>query len=154
MKHLTKLFAIMGMILSTALHAQDGKVNSEKIVLICPFEHGSGREPKEAFTWDPPDKKVIMISKVDSVIRSATSGVVTNMDPIEDNQYEIVVNFQDYYFWYYGVTKPFVARGDVVKAGQSIGFYTLGRELEFRMFKFEDPIDPRIYLECKIPEAQ
>jgi len=154
MKSRTKLFVILIMILSTKLHAQVGKIDSEKIVLVCPFEHGSGREPKEAFTWDPPDKKVIMISKVDSFIRSATSGVVTNMNPIEDNQYEIVVNFGDYYFWYYGVTKPFVAKADVVKAGQSIGLYTLGKELEFRMFKFEDPIDPRIYLECKIPKAQ
>ena len=30
--------------------------------LLCPFENGMGREPKEAFTWDPPDKKVIMMS--------------------------------------------------------------------------------------------
>lgn len=126
----------------------------DTIALKCPFEHGSGREPKEAFTWDPPDLKVIMISNVDSVIRSATSGIVTNLNPVEDNKYEIVINFKDFYFWYYGVAKPLVVKGNSVKAGQPIGLYTFGMELEFRMFKFEEPVDPRNYLECKIPKAQ
>jgi hypothetical protein len=25
--------------------------------LLCPFENGMGREPKEAFSWDPPIRK-------------------------------------------------------------------------------------------------
>jgi hypothetical protein len=41
-----------------------------------------------------------------------------------------------------------------VKAAQNIGIYTFGNELEFRMFKDEDILDPRNLLECKIPKAE
>ena len=126
----------------------------DSIVLKCPFEHGSGREPKEAFTWSPPDKKVIMISQVDSLVRSAINGTVTNVDPTEDSSFEIVINFKDYYFWYYGAGKPFVKKGQIVKAGEIISKYKFGTELEFRMFKNEDMLDPRNLMECKIPKAE
>ena len=126
----------------------------DSMVLKCPFEHGSGREPKEAFTWSPPDRKVIMISRVDTLIKSAITGTITNVDKTEDNNYEIVVNVRDLYFWYYGVDMPFVKRGQAVKAGEVIGKYKLGTELEFRMFKNEDMLDPRNLLECKVPKAE
>lgn len=127
---------------------------TDNMVLKCPFEHGSGREPKEAFTWSPPDRKVIMISHIDSLIRSAVTGTVTNVDKGDDSSYEIVVNVKDLYFWYYGVEMPFVKRGQTVKAGETIGKYKFGTELEFRMFKNEDMLDPRNLLECKIPKAE
>ena len=126
----------------------------DSMVLKCPFEHGSGREPKEAFTWSPPDRKIIMISHVDTLVRSAIGGTVTNVDFTEDSTYEIVVNVRDLYFWYYGIDKPFVKRGQTVKAGDTIGRYKFGTELEFRMFKNEDMLDPRNLLECKVPKAE
>lgn len=126
----------------------------DSMVLKCPFEHGSGREPKEAFTWSPPDRKIIMISNVDTLVRSAVEGTVTNVDFTEDSTYEIVVNIRDLYFWYYGIDKPFVKRGQTVKAGDIIGRYKFGTELEFRMFKNEDMLDPRNLLECKVPKAE
>lgn len=127
---------------------------ADNMVLKCPFEHGSGREPKEAFTWSPPDRKVIMISHVDTLIKSAVAGTITNVDKTEDNNYEIVVNVKDLYFWYYGVEMPFVKRGQTVKAGEAIGKYKFGTELEFRMYKNEDMLDPRNLLECKVPKAE
>lgn len=121
--------------------------------LVCPFEHGSGREPKEAYTWDPPDKKIIMISRVDSMVRSCVNGEVVAVSAAEDNQFEIVVYYKEYYFWYLGMMQSKVKKGDKVKAGQALAVYTLGTELEFRMFKFEDVIDPRNLLECKVPKS-
>ena len=122
-------------------------------VLACPFEHGSGREPKEAFTWNPPDQKVIMISHQDSIVRACVKGKVVTVTPAEEDHYEIVINTGDYYFWYYAVARPTVTRGQSVEAGQSIAIYKMGSELEFRMYKFEDMMDPRSLLECKIPKA-
>ncbi|MFI5133500.1 MAG: hypothetical protein ACHQEB_04145, partial [Chitinophagales bacterium] len=124
-----------------------------KMVLACPFEHGSGREPKEAFTWNPPDQKVIMISRVDSIVRSCIKATVVKVDAAEDNHYEIVINVNDLYFWYFGIMKPLVTRGQTVNPGQTIANYTFGTELEFRMFKNEDMLDPRDLLECKVPKA-
>ena len=121
--------------------------------LTCPFEHGSGREPKEAFSWQPRDEKIIMMSQVDTLIRSVVTGTVSNVSPTEDNSYEIVVYYKNLYFWYYGVAKPWVKKGQNVTAGQTIGTYKFGTELELRMFKDEEPMDPRNLLECKIPKA-
>jgi len=135
------------------------KDKNEKIELVCPFENGSGREPKEAYTWDPPDQKVIMVSQVDSLIRSCISGEVLKVSSTEDDKYEVVVAYKNYYFWYYNVSKPLVNERQMVKAGQTIGIYKFGDELEFRMFKeMKDTepqmMDPRDLLLCKIEKAQ
>lgn len=120
--------------------------------LVCPFENGMGREPKEAFTWDPPDKKVIMISKIDTAIRSCVDAKVLSINPTEDGHYEMVIYYKEYYFWYYGITKALVNVNQVVKAGQVLGTYTKGQEMEFRMFKDEEPMDSREFLECTVKD--
>src|SRR5258705_891316 len=91
--------------------------------LVCPFEHGSGREPKEAYTWDPPDQKVILISHIDSTIRSCVNGEVVKVINNEDGDYEMVIFGKGFYFWYNNITKPLVQVRQVVKAGQTIGVY-------------------------------
>lgn len=122
--------------------------------LLCPFENGMGREPKEAFTWDPPDKKVIMISKIDTAIRSCIDAKVLSINPTEDGRFEIVIYYKEYYFWYYGITKALVNVNQVIKTGQVLGTYKFGQEMEFRMFKDEEPMDPREFLECKVGDEK
>jgi len=122
--------------------------------LLCPFENGMGREPKEAFSWDPPDKKVIMISKIDTAIRSCIDAKVLSINPTEDGRFELVIYYKEWYFWYYGITKALVNVNQVIRAGQVLGTYTFGQEMEFRMFKDEEPMDPRGFLECKVSEEK
>ena len=122
--------------------------------LLCPSENGMGREPKEAFTWDPPDKKVIMISRVDTAIRSCIDAKVLSINPTEDGRYEIVIYYKEWYFWYFGITKALVNVNQVIKAGQVLGNYTFGQEMEFRMFKDEEPLDPRPFIECRVSEEK
>jgi len=122
--------------------------------LLCPFENGMGREPKEAFTWDPPDKKVIMISKVDTAIRSCIDAKVLSINPTEDGRFEIVIYYKEWYFWYFGIKKALVNVNQIIKAGQVLGTYTFGQEMEFRMFKDEEAMDPRVFLECKVMEVK
>ncbi|HSU26827.1 MAG TPA: M23 family metallopeptidase [Chitinophagaceae bacterium] len=145
--------AILLLLSVNPVFAQPDKTTIAAKSLTCPFEHGSGREPKEAFSWNPPDNKVIMISQVDTIIRSCIKGRVVTVTPAEENHYEIVLNVGDYYFWYYALARPLVSKGQNVTPGQAIAVYTLGSEMEFRMFKFEDMIDPRELLECKVPKA-
>ena len=143
-------------IIASTVFGQDDKKEEQKFdkKLLCPFENGMGREPKEPFTWDPPDKKVIMISKIDTAIRSCIDGKVSSINPTEDGRYEIVIYYRDYYFWYYGITKALVNINQLVKAGQVMGSYTKGQEMEFRMFKDEEPMDPRGFLLCKVSEEK
>ena len=130
---------------------KDGKFDKK---LLCPFAQGMGREPKEAYTWDPPDMKVIMISKVDSAVRCCIDAKVLSINPTEDGRYELVIYYKEYYFWYYGITKALVNINQVIKAGDVLGTYTFGQELEFRMFKDEEMMDPREFLECSVVEEK
>ena len=153
MKYAKFFIFFASLILSSSLvNAQRDKVKKDEKFdkkLLCPFEQGIGREPKEAFTWDPPDQKVIMMSKVDTAIRSAIDSKVLSINPTEDGRFEMVVYYKEFYFWYYGITKALVNVNQHIKAGQVIGTYTIGHEMEFRMFKDEEPMDPREFLECK-----
>lgn len=135
------------------LYAPATIFGQDNLKLACPFDKGTGREPKEAFTWDPKDEKVIMISMNDTIARSCIEGTVSNVSQADEGGYEIVIFYKDYYFWYYGVSAPLVKKGERVTVRQPIASYTKGNELEFRMFKNEKPLDPRPFLECKILKA-
>ena len=156
MKH--KILLLIRLILITgSVFGQKGKSKTDEVFnkkLLCPFENGMGREPKEAFTWDPPDKKVIMISKTDTAIRSCIDAKVYSINPTEDGRFEILIYYKDWYFWYYGITKALVNVNQNIKAGQVLGTYTKGQEMEFRMFKDEEPMDSREFLECKVNEEK
>lgn len=148
MKRMSNIFlATIFLCAPVILFAQDN------LILTCPLDHSLGREPKEPYTWKPEDLKVIMISKTDSITRSCIAGTVSNVAVTEEGAYEIVIYYKNYYFWYVGVAKPLVKKGDNVTARQVVGGYKPGTELEFRVFKDETPIDPRQMLECKILKA-
>lgn len=153
MKYSKLFFLAASLFLSSSLvNAQRNKGKKDEKFdqkLLCPFSQGMGREPKEAFSWDPPDQKVIMMSKVDTAIRSAIDSKVLSINPTEDGRFEMVVYYKEWYFWYYGITKALVNVNQTIKAGQVIGTYTIGHEMEFRMFKDELPMDPREFLDCK-----
>jgi len=154
MKVTVKFLTLLLILTPVLLQAQNSSTNLDKTKLICPFENGMGREPKEAYYWNPPDRKVIMISQVDSIVRSCIKAKVVKAEPAEDNNYEIVINTGDHYFWYYGAMRPLVRRGQDVNAAQPLAIYTMGTELEFRMFKDEDMLDPRELLDCKLQKEQ
>lgn len=154
-----KILLLAGLILFVgSVFGQKDKSKSEQKFdkrLLCPFENGMGREPKEAFSWDPPDKKVIMVSKTDTAIRSCIDAKVVSVNPTEDGRYEMVIYYKDWYFWYYGISKASVNVNQQIKAGQVLGNYTFGQEMEFRMFnKDEEPMDPREFLDCKEAEVK
>ena len=149
---LAGLIFIIGSVFGQKIKA---RANKSLIKDYCaPFENGMGREPKEAFSWDPPDQKVIMISKTDTAIRSCIDAKVLRINATEDGRFEIVIYYKEWYFWYYGISKALVNVNQQIKAGQVLGNYTFGQEMEFRMFKDEEPMDPREFLECKTREEK
>jgi hypothetical protein len=153
-----KILLLIGLVLIIgSVFGQKNKGKGEQKFdkrLLCPFQNGMGREPKEAFSWDPPDKKVIMISKTDTAIRSCIDAKVLSINPTEDGRFEIVIFYKDWYFWYYGIKKALVNVNQVISAGQVLGTYSFGQEMEFRMFRDEEPVDPREFLECRVNDEK
>src|SRR5262245_27117719 len=82
---LAGLIAIIGSVFGQGNKSKDSQKFDKK--LLCPFEKGMGLEPKEAYSWDPPDKKVIMISAIDTAIRSCIDAKVLSIKPTEDGRY-------------------------------------------------------------------
>jgi len=146
------LLLFMLFIFQSVVAQKNKPVKEEKFdqALLCPFEHGMGREPSQAYAWDPPDMKVVMISLEDTVIRSCINARVASINPTEDGRYELVIYYKEYYFWYFGFASPLVNNNQDVKAGEILGTYKPGDEMEFRMFKDEVMVDPRKFLECEI----
>jgi hypothetical protein len=165
-KHLDmkKTFFIALLLFSALLSSgQDekdkNKMTDKEIRIVCPLENGTGREAKDAYYWDPPEHKVIIISQTDSIVRAGVPGDVVTVQVNEDNLYEIVIYYKEHYFWYNNVTKSHVRRLQKVTASQTIGTYTPGVEVELRVYKEpkkEDPImlDPRDMLDCRKPEEK
>ena len=141
-KELKKIAILLALFASISAYSQDIKI-------LCPFANGYSSGSKEPYNWSPDDKKIVMISSSDTIIRTGVDATVLTVMPSDEGGYQIVIHQEDYYFWYFGVKRPLVSRGQKLKAGQPLATYTLGRELEFRMFLDEEPIDPRQYLDCK-----
>lgn len=143
------IFLLLVVLLPIRLLSQNKTEDTLKRQLVCPFEQGYIPASKEAYNWDPSDRKVVMISRVDTLIRSCVNGIVVKVEAAEENSYDIVINVNDLYFWYHGMLKPTVRKDDKVKAGQTIGIHSSGSELEFRMFENERIIDAGKLLNCK-----
>jgi hypothetical protein len=156
MKLLVKICMAVMMVSPLHLLAQktDQAKKEDQLALRCPLKSPGGKEPKEAFLWNPPDKKVTMVSNIDSLVTSTFNGKVSNISVTEDNLYEIVIYYKEFYMWYFGIAKPLVKINQEVKSGEKIGTYLPGTELEFRLFKDEEAIDPREMLECRIAKSQ
>jgi len=152
--HISLCFLI---IISGNSFAQNDKAKKEVKFdkkLLCPFERGIDREPKEAYTWDQIDKKIILISHLDSLIRACIDSKVLSINPTEDGRYEVVIFYKEFYFWYYGINKVLVNAKQILKAGDVLGTYIKGQELEFRMYKDEEMMDPREFLQCPAVELK
>ena len=114
------------LILPVGVYAQQ-----DSIWLKCPLEDAIVvPPPKNVMKFDEPDLCIVLVSIPDTVVKA-------------------VFYYRDYYFWYSGLSKVLVRRGDNVKTGQPLGNIPLGGSLEFLMYNFETPMDPIRFLECK-----
>jgi hypothetical protein len=85
MKLLVKICLAVMMVSPLHLLAQktDQAKKEDQLALRCPLKSPGGKEPKEAFLWNPPDKKVTMVSNIDSLVTSTFNGKVSNISVTE-----------------------------------------------------------------------
>ncbi len=122
----------------------------DSIWLKCPLDEAVVvPPPKNIMKFDQPDLCIVLASVPDTVVKACITGRVSNVVQNEDGKWDIVFYYRDYYFWYAGLAKPLVRRGDNLKTGQPIGQIAKGGSLEFLMYNFETPVDPVRYLDCK-----
>jgi hypothetical protein len=88
-------------------------------------------------------------SKTDTSALAVHNALVVIVARAEDKTYDVVLQYKQYYFWYVGVVAPKVKAFAQVKAGDVIGVYKPGSNLEVTMYLQEEPINLRKYLKCK-----
>lgn len=146
MKQLVKTCLLIAIIFSPAtLLAQ-----KDSIWLQCPLNEATVvPPPKNVIHYDEPDLCIVLVSVPDTVVKACYNGRVTNVQQTDEGKWDVVFYYKDYYFWYSGLSKVIVKRNDNLKGGQPVGYIAPGEKVEMLMFKFETPLDPLKYLDCK-----
>lgn len=122
----------------------------DSIWLKCPLDDAMVvPPPKNIMKFDEPDLCIVLVSIPDTTVKAVIGGRVSNVVQNDDGNWDVVFYYRDYYFWYAGLSKALVKRGDNVKTGQPLGYIPVGGKLEFLMYNFETPVDPVKYLDCK-----
>jgi len=117
--------------------------------LICPLNQAI--EPpaeKQAYDLGVSQPKIILTSATDTTVKACISGTVTNVMRDEEGKWEVMFNNKDYYFYYSGITKVKVVKGQKLQGGDGIGIIKPGDKIELMVYDFETPLDPKRYLSC------
>lgn len=129
---------------SSSLFAQQ-----DSVWLHCPLDQAIVvPPPKNIMKFDEPDLCIVLVSIPDTVVKAVVTGRVSNVVQNDDGKWDVVFYYRDYYFWYSGLSKPLVRRGDNLKTGQPVGYIPVGGNLEFLMYNFETPMNPVRFLSC------
>jgi hypothetical protein len=115
--------------------------------LICPLQ-----DAKEVFEKQPisygKEFKIILSSASDTAVKAGIDGIVTNVQRDDDGKMLVVFNFRKYYYWYSGISKVKVVEQQKLKKGDLLGIIQPGDKITLRIFDFETPVDPKLYLDC------
>lgn len=126
------------------------KAQKDSVWLQCPLNDAVVvPPPKNVIHYDEPDLCIVLSSVPDTVVKACYSGRVTNVQQTDEGKWDVVFYYKDFYFWYSGMTKVTVKRNDNLKVGQPVGYIAKGDKMEMLLFKFETPLDPVRYLDCK-----
>lgn len=137
--------AIITLLVTSGLSAQ-----ADSVWLRCPLDEAViVPPPKNIMRFDEPDYCVVLQSVPDTVVKACVLGKVSNVVQAEEGTWDVVFFYRDYYFWYSGLDQVFVRKNDNLKSGQPIGSIRQGTHLELTMYKFETPLDPVRFMNCK-----
>lgn len=121
----------------------------DSIKLSCPLNEAV--EPpaeKQPYSLGIKDLKVTMKSPSDTTVKACINGTITNVMRAEEGGWIVIFNHNDYYFLYSGITKVTVKEGQKVQNAATLGSLKLGDKLEFQMYDFETPLDPKKFFNC------
>ena len=131
--------------LSFNLQAQ----KKDSLKLICPLNESV--EPpaeKQPYSLGVTELKIVLTSPTDTTVKACVAGTITNVMRDDDGTWIVMFNSKDYYFLYSGITKTPARKGQRVQTGDAIGYLKPGAKLEFQLYDFETPLDPKKYLSC------
>ncbi|MBL7737618.1 MAG: peptidoglycan DD-metalloendopeptidase family protein [Chitinophagaceae bacterium] len=121
----------------------------DSLKLICPLNEAS--EPpaeKQAYNIGAEQPKIVLMSASDTTVKACISGTVTTILKDDDGKWEVMFNNKDYYFYYSGLGKVKVSKGQKLQQGDAIGIIKRGDKIELMIYDFETPLDPKKMMNC------
>ena len=117
--------------------------------LSCPLNEAiEPPKEKQPYSLGVEELKIVLKSPTDTTVKACSNGTITNVMRDEDGTWTVMLNSKDYYFLYSGITKTSARKGQRVQAGDKIGYLKSGEKIEFQLYDFERPLDPKKYLDC------
>ena len=121
----------------------------DSLKLSCPLNEAV--EPpaeKQPYSLGVEELKIVLKSPSDTTVKACMAGTITNVMRDEDGTWIVMFNNKDYYFLYSGISKTSVRKGQKLQNGEAIGYLKPGEKIEFQLYDFETPLDPKKYLDC------
>lgn len=138
------------LVLVALLTASLVSAQADSVWLRCPLDEAViVPPPKNIMQFDQADYCVVLQSVPDTLVKACTLGRVSNVAQTEEGTWDVVFFYRDYYFWYSGLDQVFVRKNDNLKSGQPLGSIRQGTHLEMTMYKFETPLDPVRFMNCR-----
>jgi hypothetical protein len=121
----------------------------DTLKLSCPLYDAVEPPPeKQPYSLGIPDIKIILTSATDTTVKAVIAGTITNVMRDEEGKWQIIFYNKDYYFWYSGISRSAVRKGQKLQNGEAIGYIQPGQKIELKVYDFETPLDPKKYLDC------
>ncbi|HEY6506249.1 MAG TPA: hypothetical protein VIZ28_19870 [Chitinophagaceae bacterium] len=142
---MTRACSMLLLFLPVCLFAQ----SKDSLKLLCPLNEAvEAPVEKKATSLGAETPKIILTSQTDTTVKACMSGTVTNVMRNGDGRWEVMFNNEDYYFYYSGIVKVKVVKGQKLLGGDAVGIIKPGDKLELMIYDFETPLDPKELLNC------
>lgn len=124
-------------------------VAQDSLLLHCPLrEKLEPPASKNAQSIGAADLQAVWISRTDTAVRAVAGGMINLVLHDEDGKWELFLVHDDLTFWYSGLARLNVVKGQPVKAGELIAQCRKGDRIILRMMDAETSVDPKPWLNC------
>jgi hypothetical protein len=128
---------------------------TDSIGLSCPLANAvEAPIEKKSYDLGISQPKLILTSTSDTIAKACSAGIVTNVMKDEDGRWELMFQDNNHLFWYSGLKKVAVVKGQKIQKGEAVGLLKPGAKLELMLYDFETPLDPKLYLPCTAVSRQ
>jgi Peptidase family M23 len=121
----------------------------DTLKLSCPLNEAVEPAPeKQPYSLGVEELKIVLKSPSDTTVKACIAGTITTVMRDDDGTSMVILNYKEYYFLYSGISKTSARKGQRVQNGDAIGYLKPGEKIEFQLYDFETPLDPKKFLNC------
>ena|SRR5215831_10230796 len=130
-------------------HAALAQEDSLKLACLLNEKLEAPAEKKATTSIGADDLKATWISRSDTIVKACTSGMVTVILHDADGKWELMFTHNFYTFWYSGISRLAVDKGQRIRENDPVGYTKKGEKIILQMMDAESSVDPKEFLDCR-----